>query len=222
MCNQLAVKARHAAQTDKWAVLRTKDDEVPAVEAFLKERLMTLAEREAEHYNDNGPLGDAIQEAVALADILDRWPQELHTLSEAVGATAEALLTSPEPVSLPKKEELTLPMAEGLCALIWARPTLEISLDGCKVMPECLTVLARALRPTVKSLSLEKCDIAKGGGNLLGVQHLCRALQDERRCGLQTICLDGNELKDDAGKMLAEGLKENNSITSLRWGGQGG
>ena len=106
MCQQLAVKARQVALSDEWDALRGEDepkDGVPvAVESFLKERLLSLAEKEPDHYNENAPLGDAIQEAVAVADILDGWPQELRALSEKVGATsAEALVRSREALVLP-------------------------------------------------------------------------------------------------------------------------
>ena len=85
MCDQLAVKARHEAQGDAWNVLRKKDDMGTvqlAVDAFLNERLMPLALKDAEHYNENGPLGEAIREAVAVAQILSGWPQGLQALAE--------------------------------------------------------------------------------------------------------------------------------------------
>jgi hypothetical protein len=221
MCTQLALKARQKAQTEEWALLRTggneKEDVPTAVEAFLEQHLMSLAKKKPEHYNENEPLGEAIQEAVALVDILEGWPQGLRALSDMMKVTTEALVTSTEPIRLPEKE-LTQQMAEGLCALMWVRPTLEITLDGCTLSsPKCLVVLARTLRPTVKSLSLKKSNIAKDGNDLLGLQHLCSALKDERRTGRLAICLDNNFLKPDAGKMLAEALQENKSVTSLRW-----
>eukprot|EP00966_Prymnesium_polylepis_P053162 1230381-Prymnesium_polylepis.1 len=152
MCTQLALKARQKAQTEEWALLRTggneKEDVPTAVEAFLEQHLMSLAKKKPEHYNENEPLGEAIQEAVALVDILEGWPQGLRALSDMMKVTTEALVTSTEPIRLPEKE-LTQQMAEGLCALMWVRPTLEITLDGCTLSsPKCLVVLARTLRPT--------------------------------------------------------------------------
>ena len=92
MCEQLASKARLEAEGEAWAVLRRgADDGVPAAaEAFLQQRLMALGEKAPSHYNENAPLGDAIQEAVAMADLLDGWPKELQELAEvAVVARAE-------------------------------------------------------------------------------------------------------------------------------------
>ena len=70
-CEQLAAKARLTAQAEDWAVLRpsgaTSSGTVPAVEAFLEQGLMRLARRNEEHYNENAPLGRAIEEAVRTA-----------------------------------------------------------------------------------------------------------------------------------------------------------
>ena len=219
MCEQLAVKARQVAQSDEWDAFRGDGDDakegVPAaVDAFLKERLSSLAEKEAKHYNDNAPLGEAIQEAVAISDILDGWPQELRALSQEVGAeSAKALVQSEEALVLPKGE-VKQQVAEGLCALMWARPALDLDLNGRKMAPECLAVLCRALRTSVMSLSLSKTDFAKGGNDLSGMRHLCAALRDERRSGgLRTLELADNSLKADAGRMLAEAIAVSGSLT---------
>eukprot|EP00966_Prymnesium_polylepis_P106897 2475317-Prymnesium_polylepis.1 len=218
MCNQLALKAQQKAQSEEWAVLHASDDDkgVPAVvEMFLKEKLMSLAEKEVEHYNENQELGEAIQEAVLLADVLDGWPQGLHELSGLMRVKVEGLVRSAEPFLLPTQTKVTKEVTEGICALMWARPTLEITLDHCDAGPESLATLASALRPTVKSLSLKSSNIAKTGNDLRGVRQLCLALKDERCCGLLTFDLDSNELKD-AEELLAQGLEMNNSITSVR------
>ena len=87
-CEQLAAKARLTAQAEEWAVLRpsgaTSSGTVPAVEAFLEQGLMRLARRNEEHYNENAPLGEAITDAVAMADILEGWPSGLTRLAEVV------------------------------------------------------------------------------------------------------------------------------------------
>ena len=85
MCEQLVARARQAAQEDGWEVVRVRTvrdaEPVPrAVSQFLEERLTALSLRAAEHYNDNAPLGEAIQEAVAVAEGLVQWPQGLHAL----------------------------------------------------------------------------------------------------------------------------------------------
>jgi hypothetical protein len=186
------------------------------VDAFLKERLSSLAEKEAKHYNDNAPLGEAIQEAVAISDILIDWPQELRALSQEVGAeSVKALVQSEKALVLPEGE-VKQQVAEGLCALMWARPALDLDLNGRKMAPECLTVLCRALRTSVMSLSLSKTDFAKDGNDLSGMRHLCAALRDERRGGgLRTLELDENSLKADAGRMLAEAIAVSGSLTSI-------
>ena len=217
MCEELAAKARQVAQSDEWDAFRGDEEGVPAaVDAFLKERLLPLAEEEAEHYNDNAPLGEAIQEAVAISDILDGWPQELHSLSKEVGAeSAKALVISEEALVLPKGE-LKQQVAEGICALMWVRPALDLDLNGRKMAPECLAVLCRALQTSVMSLSLSKTDFAKDGNDLSGMRHLCAALRDERRSGgLRTLELAENSLKADAGRMLAEAIAVSKSITEI-------
>ena len=112
-CERLADKARFEAQSAAWDALRPvaveegeEEDEgatstapgsavdtpsVPAVEAFLAQRLLPLAQKDASHYNENRPLGDAIQEAVARAEIAASWPEELRVLATMVaGAEGDA------------------------------------------------------------------------------------------------------------------------------------
>ena len=221
MCDQLAVKARQVAQSGEWDAFRGDEDDardgVPAaVDAFLKERLSSLAEEEAEHYNNNAPLGEAIQEAVAISDILDGWPQELRSLSQAVGAESEkALVLSEDALVLPKGE-VNQQVAEGICALMWARPALDLDLNGRKMAPACLGVLCRALRASVASLSLSETDFAKAGNDLSGMRHLCAALRDVRRCGgLRTLKLAKNNLKADAALLLGKALMQNTTLTLL-------
>ena len=111
-CERLAEKARFEAQSAAWDALRPvaveegeEEDEgatstapgsavdtpsVPAVEAFLAQRLLPLAQKDASHYNENRPLGDAIQEAVARAEIAASWPEELRVLATMVSAEGDA------------------------------------------------------------------------------------------------------------------------------------
>ena len=81
MCEQLAAKAQLVAQSEEWILLHGSDKAATgaplAVQTFLKERLMSLADEEEEYYNENTTLGDAIQEAAAVAAILTEWPQGL-------------------------------------------------------------------------------------------------------------------------------------------------
>ena len=82
MCDQLREAAQRDAKAEEWALLHRTDDPFakaapaaaveqaggavvpPAVDAFLTGRIMPLATKETDHYNRNGPLGDAICEAV--------------------------------------------------------------------------------------------------------------------------------------------------------------
>ena len=168
MCEQLEIKARQVAQSELWQVLLLDDtavDGVPiAVDGFLKERLQPLVAAKAEEFNENAPLGEAIAEAVEVAGNLGDWVDGLGDLASFVKAeSAGALVQSSEAVVLPKNTDVSRSVVCGLCALIWARPAFELDLTGRKLAPDSLVVLARALRPTVTSLLLSNCDVAKGG-----------------------------------------------------------
>ena len=98
MIEQLRRGARRDAETNPaWVMLRNADGRCPAVDRFLEDTLAPLGEHEATHYNHNGPLGNAIQEAVALAESVARWPEGLKALAARppalrLGTNAEALL----------------------------------------------------------------------------------------------------------------------------------
>jgi hypothetical protein len=97
MCNRLEDKAMQVARSDKWSVV---PDAVGVVKRFLEGKLLPLAEKEAEHYNDNAPLGSAIQEAVNVAGILDGWVDGIEALVQTLGRTVQELVQSTEPVVL--------------------------------------------------------------------------------------------------------------------------
>jgi len=101
MVEQLRRGAQRDVETNPaWVRLRDADGRCPAVDRFFEGMLAPLAEHEVTHYNENGPLGDAIQEAVALADGISRWPEGLKALAarprawlqQRLGTEAEALL----------------------------------------------------------------------------------------------------------------------------------
>jgi len=101
MVEQLRRGAQRDVETNPaWVRLRDADGRCPAVDRFFEDMLAPLAEHEVTHYNENGPLGDAIQEAVALADGISRWPEGLKALAarprawlqQRLGTEAEALL----------------------------------------------------------------------------------------------------------------------------------
>ena len=136
MCEQLAIKARAEAQSDEWALLRS------AADAFLKERLVPIADKEPEHFNNNKPLGDAIQEAVGLANTLAGWPKELAAVRDATRTkTVETLVHSKEAIALPEQEAVAQSVVEGICALMYALPpeiTLHLDFRRRKLEPHGL------------------------------------------------------------------------------------
>ena len=101
MCAQLEVKARQIAQSSEWRVLSEVGGS-RMVEDFVKAKLLPLAEKEPEHYNDNAPLGSAIQEAVNVAGILDGWAGGIEALVQKLGRTVQELVQSTKPVVLRK------------------------------------------------------------------------------------------------------------------------
>ena len=101
MVEQLRRGAQRDVETNPaWVRLRDADGRCPAVDRFFEGMLAPLAEHEVTHYNENGPLGDAIQESVALADGISGWPEGLKALAarprawlqQRLGTEAEALL----------------------------------------------------------------------------------------------------------------------------------
>jgi len=239
MCEQLAAKARQAAQSEAWAVLRCASDtssdtsgSVPAaVEAFLNTSLMALAKREAEHYNENAPLGHAIQEAVAMAEILDGWPQELQALAKlavvAVGdeavlsATAEELVRSEGALALSLEGNGAVPIevVHGLCALLWARPveaSLSVDLSGRSIGAEGLAALGRAMTPTLTSLNLNDSNCANNGGDNSGIEQLRDGLL-RSGLGLRKLILSNNRLDATAAEAICAVLKVTTTLEDVKY-----
>ena len=244
MCEQLALKARRAANGDVWAFLRSMSlDAVPssrplpvlqlptsrklsgparpsgsraesfgaqsaaaalapvlaAVERFLAAKLHPIAAKESTHYNENGPLGEAIQEAVATADMLEQWPVALPALAEALETSIEKLVLElpPEGVVLPKDCEVGPQLACALAALMWinvGHSPLTIYLSGCEASPEAVVTLARGTRAaSLTKLHLEKSDFTADGKDLSGLRYLRAALCDPAS-SLTELHLAGNRL----------------------------
>ena len=229
MCDQLALKARHDAQGESWSDLRTADEDTTEarhdaqaertgsqdgpVEAFLTSRLMSLATKEPAFYNDNAPLGEAIREAVATADIMAGWPEELQALAKvaAVGAdveqarkaledeasavTVEQLMRFKGPLAVclrfKKGETVPIGVVHGLCALMWVMQVkeapLSLDLNGRKISADGLAALARGMAPSLVALLLDESGCANGGGNLSGLKLLCSTLASEAASGLKEL-----------------------------------
>ena len=101
LCERLEFKAIQASQTEAWQLLTTPGSTASlVVEAFLKAKLMPLAAKDAEYYNENRPLGETIQEAVEVVAILDGWVDGLRAVAEGMTQPLDDLLSSTEPVVL--------------------------------------------------------------------------------------------------------------------------
>ena len=218
MCDQLAVKTRHDAQGESWRALRTAGEDatkpVPhAVELFIEKRLMPLATKDPSFYNENAPLGQAIGEAVAVADIVTGWAEELQALAEvaAVGAdvemarkaredragavTVEQLMQweGPLAVCLRIEEYGTVPIAvvHGLCALMWVMHVkgapLSLDLSKRKIGADGLAALARGMAPSLTTLLLDGSDCTNNGGDFSGLKLLCSALESACADGLKEL-----------------------------------
>lgn len=243
MCEQVAIKVRQQAQGKEWKLLLpdqgegspSSDGTVPAVEKFLKDALMPIAEKEPEVYNDNKPLGKAIEEAVALADLVNGWPAEVRALAEVAkvasggeGAgegeghiTAELLVRSEGSLALflDMNDGTTVPIEvmQGISALLWARlPSAPLSLNLVKrkISAEGLAVLGRAMTPTLTSLNLGESDCANNGGNNTGIQQLRNGLE-RGGSGLTLLKLQSNQLNAGAARLVAEVLGFTAELTSL-------
>ena len=229
MCEQLEARVRREAQ--EWHVLRGDGEErtgVPrAVKAFLKERLQPVAKKEVEHYNENAPLGDAIREAVAMADLVSGWPEELEAVAqwarreggeggeggEGVRRSAAQLVRAEGALALSggeKGDAVPIEVAHGLGALLWARGAdapLSVDLSERKLGAAGAAALGRALTPTLASLALANSDCANSGGDPSGLLKLCEHLADARAsAGLTALDLSNNQLGANVAKALAAAL----------------
>jgi hypothetical protein len=220
MCVQLADKTRaEARRSDAWAALRAPEsDAVPAaVEAFLAARLMPLAARAPQHYNDNKPLGSVIQEAVAVAEILTGWPDGLRAVAKETGVTIEGLMSSEGRLDLSfNRGEPALAVVHGLCALMWGCPRVRLSVSARHVGADGLCALAMSMATNLTSLDLQESDCANNGGDNHGILQLCIALEHQTAGpGLLSLNVARNSLGPAAGKALAHALSVNAVLTSL-------
>ena len=109
MCEQLAARVTQNAQSQEWKLLQTSDAEpVKVVEKFLDVKLKPLSDKDPQFYNENKPLGQAIQEAVEMADILSSWPAGLAAIAQKLETPVEQLAQS--------AEESVVLVDEGVCA----------------------------------------------------------------------------------------------------------
>ena len=179
------------------------------VEAFLADKLGSLTSHEPEYYNDNGPLGDAIQEAVALASILDGWPKGLVQLATRQGVSCHddgrsLLRSTHQSFALVGEQPLHLMEAYGLVAVFWSRASLtSLDLAKRKLSPDVVGALSRGLPARLSWLSLEACDIAKRGNDLVGLVALCHFLSLPHS-GMLSLRLASNALLPTACESFAQ------------------
>ena len=244
MCEQLALRARHAAAGEAWAVLRRGADDVANVPAavgnFLQTGLLALAGKEDSHYNDNAPLGAAINEAVEIAELLASWPKGLRALAEVAvvrgtggygrPTTVEELVSSEGPIKLSLSDkvgkEVPIDVVHGMCALMWVRPpdaplALDLkatNLGARRIGPPGLAALSRAMTPTLTALDLAASSCTHDGGDLSSIRLLSAALSCAAAAGLHELNLNSCCLCNvgvEGGTALAEGLKGNAALRTL-------
>ena len=85
-----------------------------------------------------------------------------------------------------------------------------------KLSPEAVVALVRTLPPSLTSLAMTKCDVAKGGADSQGVAQLGLALRNPQ-CKLKALDLRENKLGVRAAQEIASGLKGNRAVlTTLK------
>ena len=192
------------------------------VETFLADKLGSLTSHEPEYYNDNGPLGDAIQEAVALASILDGWPKGLMQLATRQGVSCHddgrsLLRSTHQSFALVGEQPLHLMEAYGLVAVFWSRASLtSLDLAKRKLSPDVVGALSRGLPARLSWLSLEACDIAKRGNDLVGLVALCHFLSLPHS-GMLSLRLASNALLPTACESLAQVRLRRTASAGLCW-----
>ena len=168
-----------------------------------------VAAHDSAFYNDDDRLGTSVLDAVALSNMLQVWPAGLKALADKRGTTLEEV---GDTLRLEVADRAAAEEVHGLIALAWIKEASSVVLDGTILSPESVVSIARALPPSLTALSLGKCDIAKDGKDLKGVERIVMALPSSK---LQLLNLASNYLPPDAGKLIGDGLKATASLTSL-------
>ena len=95
MTEQMEVLARSKLkQGGEWDAVRKIEGGMDAATRFI-ESFRTAAAHEAEYYNDDRRLGNAVLDAVALSAIVEAWPRGLQALLDREKNCL--LYTSPSP-----------------------------------------------------------------------------------------------------------------------------
>ena len=96
MCDQVVLRFEHEMpKRPAWqALLALRGDAVQVATAELQRQLDGLSRRNAEHYNEDASLGDAITRAVASVGHVEAWADSLAQLAKAAKVVT-ALASNP-------------------------------------------------------------------------------------------------------------------------------
>ena len=188
-----------------WAMLRQLEGGEQGAKRFIA-TLDEVAQRDPVYYNKDEQLGTAVNDAVALSDILARWPAGLQALARRCGATGVAELVRGADGHFGHTEgSLSLDEVHGLIALMWIKELATLDLSKQRLLPKAVRTLCRVLPPSLASLTLNYCDIANDGKGQIGVEALTQMLQ-HKACQLKALGLAGNKLGADHAASIAVGL----------------
>jgi len=222
MAGQMQLQARFKledARGDAWGEVRKLEGGMEAVTRFINS-FMGVATHEPTYYNVDEQLGDAVLDAVALSKILEAWPAGLRALAsrESKGERVADLVPGDDGIfRLAEEKGVSDEEVHGLVALAWIQEKLAtLDLSERTLSPEGVVALARALPPSLTSLMLKKCDIAKDGKDLKGVEQIGLALRNPL-CALQTLDCEENKMGPLGAALIAKGLQKNASLRSLRY-----
>ena len=109
-------------------------------------------------------------------------------------------------MSLKGRQTLPESAVHGICALMWLRATeapLGINVTDSVISAKGLAMLSRAMTPVVTSLHLGGSDVANRGGDLSGLQQLCKALCEQQQSRSMTeLNLQDNRLGRHAATLI--------------------
>ena len=97
MCDQVVLRFEHEMpKRPAWqALLAVRGDAVQIATAELQQQLDGLSRRDAEHYNEDASLGDAITQAVASVGHVEAWADGLAQLVPMVKPKVRAASVPP-------------------------------------------------------------------------------------------------------------------------------
>ena len=218
--DELALKLRESLHDlDEWSTLRGACNVLEAMDTFVSQKLNPLGKQELPAYEKNVQLGWMTQRASLLSEAAEAWPRGISALTTRQGSLLDASGVINSKVSLFQTPPGDFDEAEvqGLSALLWLQPAiLGVDLEASRLLPTMVKNLAPLLPARITLLSLEDTDFANGGKDLTGLEAVCDFLWSPfEQCGLRTLNLARNGLLSNAGLMLSEAIRKNQTLTSL-------